>query len=133
MAVLRSGLCSMRSQRAGAPARTPRSRSWRTGISPARSATVANSRAKRTCLNTIIVGDCLQEMARLPAECADLVFADPPYNLQLENALSRPDQSLVDAVDDDWDKFASFSDYDSFTKAWLAAVRRLMKKDATIS
>jgi len=54
------------------------------------------------------------------------------YNLQLENALSRPDQSLVDAVDDDWDKFASFSDYDSFTKDWLTAVRRLMKKDATI-
>jgi modification methylase len=71
-------------------------------------------------------------MARLPPECADLVFADPPYNLQLENALSRPDQSLVDAVDDDWDKFASFSEYDSFTRAWLAAVRRLMKKDATI-
>ena len=73
-----------------------------------------------------------QEMARLPPECVDLVFADPPYNLQLENALSRPDQSLVDAVDDDWDKFASFAEYDSFTRAWLAAVRRVMKKDATI-
>jgi len=71
-------------------------------------------------------------MARLPPECIDLVFADPPYNLQLEYGLSRPDQSLVDGVNDDWDKFASFSDYDNFTKGWLNAVRRIMKKDATI-
>jgi modification methylase len=71
-------------------------------------------------------------MRNLPAHCVDLVFADPPYNLQLENALSRPDQSRVDAVDDDWDKFASFADYDSFTRDWLAAVRRLMKPEATI-
>jgi len=60
------------------------------------------------------------------------VFADPPYNLQLEGALSRPDQSVVDAVDDDWDKFADFATYDSFTKDWLAAARRVMKRDATI-
>ena len=57
----------------------------------------------------IIIGDCLAELARLPNASVDLVFADPPYNLQLEGALSRPDQSLVDAVDDDWDKFASFA------------------------
>jgi modification methylase len=62
----------------------------------------------------------------------DVVFADPPYNLQLEQALTRPDQSLVDAVDDDWDKFASFADYDAFTRAWLLAVRRVMKKNATL-
>src|SRR5919112_126422 len=68
----------------------------------------------------------------LPAESVDVVFADPPYNLQLEQALTRPDQSLVDAVDDDWDKFASFSDYDAFTRAWLLAVRRVMKKNATL-
>ena len=80
----------------------------------------------------IIVGDCVAEMAKLPADSVDLVFADPPYNLQLENALSRPDQSRVDAVDDDWDKFASFADYDSFTRDWLAAARRLMKPQATI-
>ena len=60
-------------------------------------------------LNQILVGDCLEELARLPDACVDLVFADPPYNLQLESTLSRPDQSIVDAVDDDWDKFASFA------------------------
>ena len=60
------------------------------------------------------------------------VFADPPYNLQLESALTRPDQSRVDAVDDDWDKFADFAAYDSFTRDWLAAARRVMKRDATI-
>ncbi|HLJ70265.1 MAG TPA: site-specific DNA-methyltransferase [Roseiarcus sp.] len=80
----------------------------------------------------ILVGDCVATLDSLPAECADLVFADPPYNLQLEGALSRPDQSLVDAVDDDWDKFASFAEYDSFTRRWLAAARRVMKRDATI-
>jgi len=71
-------------------------------------------------------------MDRLPAGSVDLVFADPPYNLQLENALSRPDQSLVDAVDDDWDKFVDFAEYDAFTRAWLAAARRVMKPNATI-
>ena len=57
----------------------------------------------------IIVGDCVAEMAKLPADCVDLVFADPPYNLQLQRDLKRPDDSKVDAVDDDWDQFASFS------------------------
>jgi modification methylase len=83
-------------------------------------------------LNQILVGDCLKELARLPAACVDLVFADPPYNLQLESTLSRPDQSLVDAVDDEWDKFASFAHYDCFTASWLEAVRRVMKPDATL-
>jgi modification methylase len=68
----------------------------------------------------------------LPAASVDLVFADPPYNLQLEGELSRPDQSRVDAVDDDWDKFASFASYDTFTRDWLSAARRVMKPDATI-
>ncbi len=105
----------------------------RTGISPARSVTPGPDLAQGALpLDEIIAGDCIEEMARLPPECADLVFADPPYNLQLESSLSRPDQSLVDGVDDDWDKFASFSDYDNFTRAWLASVRRVMKKDATI-
>jgi modification methylase len=82
--------------------------------------------------NQILIGDCVERLAWLPAESVDLVFADPPYNLQLEQALSRPDQSLVDAVDDDWDKFSSFSEYDAFTRAWLSAVRRVMKENATI-
>jgi modification methylase len=83
-------------------------------------------------LNEIIVGDCVATLNGLPEQSVDLVFADPPYNLQLESALSRPDQSLVDAVDDDWDKFASFAEYDTFTRTWLQAARRVMKRDATI-
>jgi len=82
--------------------------------------------------DAILIGDCIAEMMRLPAASVDLVFADPPYNLQLEGALSRPDQSLVDGVDDAWDKFANFAEYDAFTREWLTAVRRLMKPAATI-
>jgi modification methylase len=80
----------------------------------------------------ILIGDCVAGMARLPAETVDLVFADPPYNLQLQGDLKRPDDSRVDAVDDDWDKFASFSAYDEFTRAWLLACRRVMKPSATL-
>src|SRR5260370_10910578 len=83
--------------------------------------------------DAILIGDCVAEMNRLPEACVDLVFADPPYNLQLEGALSRPDQSRVDAVDDDWDKFAGFAEYDAFTRDWLTAVRRVMKPNATIA
>ncbi len=83
-------------------------------------------------LNHILVGDCLDELARLPESSVDLVFADPPYNLQLESTRSRPDQSFVDGVNDPWDKFDSFAHYDSFTTAWLEAVRRVMKADATL-
>ena len=82
--------------------------------------------------DAILIGDCIAEMMRLPPASVDLVFADPPYNLQLEGALSRPDQSLVDGVDDSWDKFANFAEYDAFTRDWLTAVRRLMKPAATI-
>src|SRR3989454_1266074 len=80
----------------------------------------------------ILIGDCVAEMAALPAGSVDLVFADPPYNLQLRNELRRPDDSRVAAVDDDWDKFASFESYDAFTRAWLVACRRLMKRSATL-
>ena len=82
--------------------------------------------------DTILVGDCVAEMERLPPASVDFVFADPPYNLQLDGELSRPDQSLVDAVDDDWDKFADFAEYDAFTRSWLGAARRVMKPNATI-
>jgi modification methylase len=123
----------MRSQRAGAPGPKSQIKVMRTGISPARSATPGPGLAPSALpLDEILQGDCLEAMALLPPECVDLVFADPPYNLQLESSLSRPDQSLVDGVDDDWDKFASFSDYDKFTRAWLGATRRVMKQDATI-
>ena len=80
----------------------------------------------------VLVGDCVAGMAKLPAASVDLVFADPPYNLQLQGDLKRPDDSRVDAVDDDWDKFASFSAYDDFTRAWLTACRRVMKPAATL-
>src|SRR6202051_1391254 len=80
----------------------------------------------------VLIGDCVAEMAALPAESVDLVFADPPYNLQLQGDLKRPDNSRVEAVDDDWDKFASFADYDAFTRAWLAARPRGMKPAATL-
>src|SRR3954453_16098567 len=80
----------------------------------------------------IIVGDCVAEMAKLAAASGDLVFADPPYNLQLQGDLKRPDDSRVDAVNDAWVKFASFSAYDEFTRAWLIACRRVMKRSATL-
>src|ERR1700688_2171655 len=81
---------------------------------------------------TIIEGDCLEELARLPDRSVDLVFADPPYNLQLGGDLLRPDNSKVDAVDDDWDQFASFEAYDEFTRAWLGACRRVLKPDGSL-
>ncbi|MFC7399428.1 site-specific DNA-methyltransferase [Chelatococcus sp. GCM10030263] len=83
-------------------------------------------------LDQVVVGDCIASLNRLPAESVDLIFADPPYNLQLEGALTRPDNSLVDAVDDDWDKFSSFAEYDAFTRDWLAACRRVLKKNGTL-
>ena len=72
-------------------------------------------------LDTILAGDCIEAMRGLPAASVDLIFADPPYNLQLKGELHRPDNSRVDAVDDSWDRFASFAAYDDFSRAWLAA------------
>src|SRR5437016_3887452 len=100
--------------RRGAPSRAPRFNS-------------ESARAPK-----ILIGDCVAELAKLPADSVDLVFADPPYNLQLQGDLKRPDDSKVDAVDDDWDKFASFTAYDEFTRTWLLACRRVMKPSATL-
>jgi modification methylase len=86
----------------------------------------------RLPIDTILVGDCVKHMNALPAGSVDLIFADPPYNLQLEQGLTRPDQSKVDAVDDAWDKFDSFAHYDVFTRAWLTAARRVLKQDGAI-
>jgi len=83
-------------------------------------------------LNTILAGDCIEEMRRLPEASIDLIFADPPYNLQLRGDLHRPDNSLVDAVDDSWDQFAGFEAYDAFTRAWLTEARRLLKPNGAI-
>ena len=82
--------------------------------------------------NSIIKGDCVAALEALPPKSIDAVFADPPYNLQLEGNLHRPDQSLVDAVDDHWDQFDTFQAYDDFTRAWLMAVRRVLKPNGTI-
>ena len=82
--------------------------------------------------NRVLIGDCLSELAGLPDACVDLVFADPPYNLQLERTLLRPNNTRVDGVDEAWDKFASFAEYDRFSRAWLAACRRVLKPDGAI-
>ena len=82
--------------------------------------------------DVILTGDCVEQLKTLPDRSVDLVFADPPYNLQLGGELLRPDNSKVDAVDDDWDRFASFEEYDRFTRAWLAECRRVLKDDGAI-
>jgi modification methylase len=83
-------------------------------------------------LDTIVQGDCIAEMARLPDKSVDMIFADPPYNLQLGGDLFRPEGGRVDAVDDDWDKFESLAVYDDFTRGWLAEAHRILKDDGTI-
>jgi len=83
-------------------------------------------------LNRILRGDCIEHMRSLPAASIDMIFADPPYNLQLGGDLARPDGSHVDAVTDAWDKFASFATYDQFTKLWLAEARRILKPTGSI-
>jgi site-specific DNA-methyltransferase (adenine-specific) len=83
-------------------------------------------------INTILQGDCVEVLNQLPAQSVDLIFADPPYNLQLRNELHRPNLTKVDAVDDDWDQFDSFAAYDIFTRGWLTACKRVLKPTGTI-
>ena len=83
-------------------------------------------------IDRVLVGDCIELMQGMPAGSVDMVFADPPYNLQLGGDLLRPDNSKVDAVDDDWDKFETFARYDAFTRAWLAAAKRVLKPEGTL-
>lgn len=112
----------------------------RTGLAPrkvsAKTAAAADEAVARAIarlpLDTIIAGDCVAAMNALPEGSIDLIFADPPYNLQLKGDLHRPDNSLVDAVDDAWDKFDSFAAYDRFTREWLAAARRVLKPNGAI-
>jgi len=82
--------------------------------------------------NRVLVGDCLDQLARIPCGTIDLVFADPPYNLQLEGELLRPNNTRVDGVDDAWDKFSSFAEYDRFSRAWLGECRRVLKPDGAM-
>jgi DNA modification methylase len=83
-------------------------------------------------LNTILQGDCIEVLNSLPEKSIDLIFADPPYNLQLSQELWRPNLTKVDAVDDAWDHFSSFEEYDVFTNDWLSACRRVLKDTGTI-
>lgn len=83
-------------------------------------------------LNQILKGDCIEEMRRLPTASVDMIFADPPYNLQLGGDLYRPEGSRVDAVDNDWDKFDTFAAYDRFTREWMTEARRILKPDGSL-
>lgn len=128
MGVLRTGVIS-------APVRIQVSRTGRPALGTRLKATRVSQDHpldRALPLDQVLVGDCVAAMEALPPASVDLVFADPPYNLQLGGDLRRPDDSLVDAVDDDWDKFASFADYDAFTRAWLAAARRVLKPDGAL-
>ena len=82
--------------------------------------------------NKIINGDSLEELKKIPRETFDLIFADPPYNLQLKSELTRPDRSKVSAVNDKWDQFENFKKYDDFTYEWLSECKRILKKDGAI-
>ena len=82
--------------------------------------------------NKIINGDSLEELKKIPRETFDLIFADPPYNLQLKSELTRPDRSKVNAVNDKWDQFENFKKYDDFTYEWLSECKRILKKDGAI-
>ncbi|MDG5489425.1 DNA methyltransferase [Sphingomonas sp. BGYR3] len=86
----------------------------------------------RLPLDTILMDDCIAAMQGLPDASIDMIFADPPYNLQLGGDLHRPDGSHVDAVTQDWDKFSSLAAYDRFTKAWLTEARRILKPNGSI-
>jgi modification methylase len=83
-------------------------------------------------INKIIVGDCLEVMKNIKDNTFDMIFADPPYNMQLQNELYRPNNTKVDAVDDEWDQFNGFGHYDEFSKAWLKEAKRILKKNGTI-
>ncbi|PPR35476.1 MAG: Modification methylase DpnIIB [Alphaproteobacteria bacterium MarineAlpha6_Bin4] len=89
-------------------------------------------KAKNFTLNKIYLGNCLEIMEKLPSNSVDLIFADPPYNLQLEKKLTRPDSSDVNGVDNNWDKFKNFQEYDDFTKKWIICAKRVLKENGTI-
>ena len=83
-------------------------------------------------LNNIVIGDSLKEIKKIPDRSFDLVFADPPYNMQIGETLTRPDASKVNGVDDKWDQFNSFKHYDDFSKSWLKECRRILKDNGSI-
>ncbi|WHO37969.1 site-specific DNA-methyltransferase [Sphingobium sp. AP49] len=101
-------------------------------VAPRRKKAVALAPVPAIEANRLLRGDCIAEMAKLPDGCVDMIFADPPYNLQLGGDLFRPEGGRVDAVDNDWDKFDTLAAYDRFTQAWLAEARRILKPNGTI-
>ncbi len=88
--------------------------------------------ARELPLDQILLGEAVRMMRMLPSGSIDCVFADPPYNLQLRGELRRPDDSLVDGVDEEWDRFDDFAAYDAFCREWLGECRRLLRKDGTL-
>jgi len=101
-------------------------------VGPGRGRTREQAEPAQLPLDSILEEDCVAAMSRLPAGSVDMIFADPPYNLQLGGDLFRPEGGRVDAVDDDWDKFSSFAAYDEFTRAWLKEARRILKPNGTL-
>ena len=104
----------------------------RIGESQGRLRPRTSPRSKSLPMDQIVEGDCIAAMAAMPDKSVDMIFADPPYNLQLGGDLFRPEGGRVDAVDNDWDKFDSLATYDDFTREWLAEARRILKDDGTI-
>jgi modification methylase len=106
----------------------------RINMTAKKTAAKSAARKKHAAIKTNVIygGDCITAMNRLPECSVDLIFADPPYNLQLGGDLRRPDNSRVDGVDDDWDKFSNFKSYDNFTQEWLAAARRALKDTGSL-
>ena len=88
--------------------------------------------SKSVLKNKIIKGNCVDELKRIPEKSFDLIFADPPYNLQLGGSLERPDSSKVSSVDDAWDKFKDFESYDKFCNLWLTECKRILKDNGSI-
>ena len=109
-----------------------RDQTKRRGVGGSASVFDGASETPREYENGILVGDCVELMDALPESSIDMVFADPPYNLQLGGELHRPNNSKVDGVDDAWDQFDGFAAYDTFTRDWLKAARRVLKPDGTL-
>lgn len=93
---------------------------------------MSSQKSKKSPVNSILKGDCIETLKSIPKGSVDLIFADPPYNLQLQGNLHRPNNSLVDAVDDHWDQFESLQSYDDFTRKWLSAARDTLTDDGAI-
>ena len=91
-----------------------------------------NKMNTKNILNTIINADCIETMNQMEENSVDVIFADPPYNMQLGDALLRPDNTIVNGVTEEWDSFESLAAYDEYTKQWLTAARRVLKDDGCI-